>query len=117
MLQQRLTDDLKEKFINETSLKQLDRAGDIEFKGTITGYDIQGKAPTGNESTALNRLILTIRVEYINHIDEAAGWTSTFTRFADYESTENLTTVEDQLLDDINDQLTQDIFNKALVNW
>jgi hypothetical protein len=28
-----------------------------------------------------------------------------------------LAAVESRLIDDINDQLTQDIFNKALNNW
>lgn len=117
ILQQNLTDALKEKFVTETNLKQVERNGDIEFKGVVTGYEIEGKAPTGNETSALNRLILTVKVEYINHKDESANWVTSFSRFADYESTVNLATVESQLLSDINSQLTQDIFNKALVNW
>ena len=40
-----------------------------------------------------------------------------FSRFSDYESSQNLASIEDELIKDINDQLTQDIFNKAVSNW
>ena len=40
-----------------------------------------------------------------------------FTRFADFEATQNLSDVEQSLIEEINDQLILDIFNEAVVNW
>jgi hypothetical protein len=43
--------------------------------------------------------------------------TLTSTRFADYDSNLDLTTVESQLLEEINKQIVQDVINKILSNW
>ena len=41
----------------------------------------------------------------------------TSTRFADYDSNSDLTSVESQLLEEINKQIVQDVINKLLSNW
>jgi hypothetical protein len=43
--------------------------------------------------------------------------TLTSTRFADYDSNLDLSTVESQLLEEINKQIVQDVINKILSNW
>ena len=42
---------------------------------------------------------------------------SNFSRFQDYDSSNSLADVEDDLIDQINRDLVQDIFDKAVVNW
>lgn len=116
-ISQNLTDQLKDKFISETNLKIVSTGGDIEFKGIITGYSIRGQAPTADQSTAINRLTITVKVDYLNRNDEKANWSQKFSRFSDYESTKTLAEVEQQLYTDINAQIAEDIFNKAFVNW
>ena len=114
---QDLTDQLKDKFISETNLSLVDSRGDIEFKGTITGYEIRGQAPTANQTTAVNRLTITARVEYINRKNAKENWAQNFTRYTDYEGATSLESVESQLIRAVNTQLAEDIFNKAFVNW
>ena len=69
------------------------------------------------DQAAQNRLTITVTVKYTCAFDEKRNFEQSFSRFADYPSNQNLTTVESKLMDEINDQLTQDIFNKALNNW
>lgn len=114
---QNLTDLLKNKFLTETNLNLANSGGDVEFSGVITNYSIRGQAPTADQTTALNRLTITVKVDYVNNMNEKENWSQTFTRYADYESTENLATVEADLMNTINTQLAEDIFNKAFVNW
>lgn len=114
---QNLTDLLKNKFLTETNLKLASSGGDVEFSGVITGYSIKGQAPTADQTTALNRLTITAKVDYRNNVNEKENWSQTFTRYADYASTENLATVEADLMNTINTQLAEDIFNKAFANW
>ncbi|HXH18629.1 MAG TPA: LptE family protein [Chitinophagales bacterium] len=114
---QNLTDQLKNKFVSETNLTIVNSGGDLEFRGTITGYSVKGQAPTAGQTTAINRLTITVKVEYINHISESGNWTQTFSRYSDYESNKTLAEVEQQLYNDINAQLAEDIFNRAFVNW
>jgi hypothetical protein len=116
---QRLTDALKERFIQQTNLHLLDAGGDIEFKGVITSYEIRGNAPTANETSAINRLTITVKVEFTNNTStkETDSWTQSFSRFAEYPSTQNLIEVEDRLQTEIFTQVVEDVYNKALVNW
>lgn len=116
-INQTLTDLLKNKFLTETNLNLVNSGGEVEFSGVITSYTIKGQAPTADQTTAINRLTISAKVEYFNRLDEKQSWTQTFTRFSDYESDQNLADVETQLMTDINTLIAEDIFNKAFVNW
>ncbi|MEO6165912.1 MAG: LptE family protein [Chitinophagales bacterium] len=112
-----MTEALRFKFVTSTNLKQLESQGDLEFQAVITGYHVTPVAPQANEIAAVNRLSITVSVEYINHQNEKQSWNSLFTRYADYDSNKDLSSVQEQLIKDINDQLVDDIFNKSVVNW
>ena len=116
-LSQTFTEDLKDRFISQTNLDLATTNGDLQFEGSITGYKVTSVAIQGNETAALNRLSITVKVKFTNTKDETQNFETNFTRFEDYESSKNLASIEDELIKDINDQLTQDIFNKAVSNW
>ena len=116
-ISQKFTERLKDKFVSETNLDLVNQDADIEFSGFISGYDITSKAPTGQQTTALNRLNITVKIDFVNNKNLDDGWSQSFSRFADYESDQNLSSIEDELIEEINEQLVEDIFNKALVNW
>ncbi|MFM9052970.1 MAG: LptE family protein [Bacteroidota bacterium] len=116
-LGQFFTEKLKEKFVSQTRLTPVERNGDVIFEGTITAYTITPQNILPNETAAKNRLSITVNVKYTNKVDEKNSFESSFTRFTDYDSQVNLSTVEDQLVKDVTDQLIDDIFNKAFINW
>lgn len=116
-LTQRLTEALRNKFLRETNVFVRDAGGDWEFAGTVTRYEISPISPTGDEVTALNRLTIAVRVEFVNHLTEDADWTRDFSRYADFDSSIPLADVEDGLIEDINGQLVQDIFNEIGSDW
>jgi hypothetical protein len=116
-LSQTFTEALKDILISQTNLNLVTKGGDLHFEGSIVGYNVTSVAIQGNETAALNRLSITVKVTFTNTKDKEQDFETNFTRFADYESSQNLASVEDGLIKDINDQLTQDIFNRALSNW
>ena len=116
-LSQTFTEKLKDKFVSQTSLALVDRNGDLTFEGTITGYSVAPISIQTNEIAAQNRLTIMVNVKFTNLKDEKQNFESSFSRYADFESTQNLATVEDQLISTINEQLVDDIFNKAVINW
>lgn len=116
-LTQSFTEALKDVFISQTNLDLITRNGDLQFEGAITGYAISSVAIQGNETAALNRLTITVKVKFTNTKDSKQDFESSFSRFVDYESSQNIASIEDELIKDINDQLTQDIFNKSVSNW
>jgi hypothetical protein len=92
----------------------------IEFDGAVTGYTVSSVAPSSSDGqigSSLNRLLININVDYINHIDEEESFTQSFSFFQDFESSSNLADVQDALIDDIFEQITEDIFNRAFSNW
>jgi len=72
---------------------------------------------TGNETSAKNRLTVTVNIQFENSKNEKANFTQSFTRFADFNASQNIQSVETQLINTISEQLADDIFNKAFVNW
>jgi hypothetical protein len=117
MLSQLFTDALRDKFASQTNLSQIPANGDLAFDGAITDYRTQPVAITGDETAALNRLTIAVRVIYTNRFDEKQNFETTFSRYEDYESSRALSEVEDQLMAEIIEALVQDVFNSSVVNW
>lgn len=117
MLSQLFTDALRDKFASQTNLSQIPANGDLAFDGAITDYRTQPVAITGDETAALNRLTISVRVIFTNRFDEKQNFETTFTRYEDYESSRALSEVEDQLMAEIIEALVQDVFNSSVVNW
>lgn len=116
-LSQRLTDALRDKFTSETSLTLVNSGGDLILEGSITGYRTSPVAIQGDDQAALNRLTITVDVVYTNTFDEAMSFETSFSRYEDYSSSEILSNVQEQLIEEINTMLSEDIFNKAVINW
>ena len=116
-LSQKLTEAIKDKFNNETSVSLVSNNGDLDFSGYISDYRVQSVSLQGNETAAMNRLNISIHAIYQNIHEEDKNFEADFSRYADFESSKNLSQVESELIDQIIEQLVQDIFNKSVVNW
>jgi len=116
-LSQLFTDALMDKIQANTSLDLSNQGGDVQFSGEITGYATRPVAITGEETAARNRLTITVRVKYTNVVEPELDFDTSFSRYEDYDSSQNLTDVEDDLIDLIVENLVIDIFNKAFVSW
>ncbi|MFN4255408.1 MAG: LPS assembly lipoprotein LptE [Saprospiraceae bacterium] len=113
------TERLKDKIRQETRLTFNDEKPDIEFTGKLTDYRVELVAPKPGEVLSQNRLIAVYRVNLVNNLDEKRSWPSekSFQHFAEFPSTEDLLTVQDRLITEINNQILEDIFNAAFNNW
>jgi hypothetical protein len=119
-LSQAFTEDLKSRIRSQTSLSFVRVEGDANFQGRITDYTIQPVAIQANQqqTAGLTRLTITIQVKYANKIEVDKSFDQAFTRFKDFNSQgAPFTTQEATLVKDINQQLTEDIYNKAFANW
>ncbi len=117
-LNQVFTDALRDKFQSQTSLMIVNDGGDLVIEGEIIDYNTRPAAIQSDDRAALNRLTIAVKVSYINKFDESQNFSmQTFTRYEDYDSTEDLTAVSDNLVPIIVEYLVEDIFNKTVVNW
>jgi hypothetical protein len=111
------TNALRDRFTSQTNLKIVPKNGDINIEGEITGYAITPQAIQGDQTAALNRLTITVNVRYTSKQDPTKDFETTFSKFRDYSSIKDFNSVKADLIKQIVDDLTDDIFNKALANW
>ena len=116
-LSQTMTEKLKDFFVIQTSLDLVKKNGDLQFEGVITDYSVRPINIQSGDVAAENRLTVTVRMIFTNTVDEEKSFEHTFTRFADFDGNQNLKSVEEELVDQITNELVEDIFNKAVVNW
>ena len=117
LLSNALTNALNDMFVNQTTLQSVAQNGDLALEGEITGYSTSPIAITGNQTAAMNRLTVTVNVRFTNKYDESKDFEQRFSQYQDYPSGQDLSAVQDVLVEQIVEDLCQDIFNKAVVNW
>lgn len=113
-----MTDKLRSRILSQTGLSPTtaDNA-DYDMAGTITAYNVTVTGVQNTQQATKNRLTVSILMEFKNRLNEKANFKQTFTRFSDFDASQTLQNVEAGLIDDIGNQLADDIFNKAFVNW
>ncbi len=117
MLSDMITNNLRDRFMNQTSLDEVSDNGDLAIEGEIIDYKTAPTAITGDQVAALNRLTITVNVRFYNRYDESKNFEQKFSQYDDYPSTQDLNVVQEALVNTICDKLCEDIFNKAVVNW
>jgi len=117
------TQALLDKILRESPLTFTETKPDIEFSGYISRYQVTSVAPTerdGLPTTAFNRLDIAVQVDYQSHKEDdpkKKEWSQQFSFYVDYESTTNLLDIQENLIEEINAQLVEDIFNRAFSDW
>lgn len=112
------TDALQELMLNQTSLSQTNKDGDLIFEGEIIDYYIAPITATAEHRAAQNRLTIGINVRFINIADPEKDFERRFSYYHDYEGSAML--IGSQLstaTQEIFERITQDIFNASLANW
>lgn len=72
---------------------------------------------TENAYASKTRLTITVRVKYTDTRQESNDVDQTFSAYRDFDSSEMLTDVQDQLCNEISKELVDLIFNATLGNW
>ncbi len=111
------TELLKDKIRRESRLQYTDTDPDIEFSGIVTDFRVSAEAPKANEQIGFNKLTITVQVNFVNNKDEKANWKQQFSFEDFFGANQNLLDVQDGLVETINKELTDRIFNRAFTNW
>ena len=116
-LSQSITDAMIDKCKAQTSLSYVTTTGDVSFTGEITDYNTRPLTVAADAQAAMNRFTITVKVKFTNTIQPELSYDQTFSRFEDYDSNLDLSSVEKELSDKIVEMIIEDIFNQAFVNW
>lgn len=113
-----LTSKIRSRILSQTGLAPVNSEdADYDISGSITAYNVTVTGVQNTQTASTNRLTISIQIKFENRLDEKANFTETFSRFADFPATQTLQSAEAGLIEEIGDQLANDIFNKAFVNW
>ena len=116
-LQQMFENTLLDYITRTTRLTTTDSASDLEIEGEITGYNLTPQAVTENAYASKTRLTITVRVKYTDTKKEGNDINQTFSAYRDFDASQMLTDVQDQLCEEICKELVELIFNATLGNW
>lgn len=112
-----LTEALKDKVRLQSTLKYTDENPDIELRGTLVDFRISSEAPRVGETTAINRLTITLAIEYFNNRTQKEVWKRNFSFFYNYPADQDFSVVQETAIRTISNQLMEDIFNAAFSDW
>lgn len=116
-LQQTFENELLDYITRNTRLRTTDGASDLSIEGEITGYNLTPQAVTEDAYASKTRLTITVRVKYTDSKDEKNDIDQSFSAYRDFDATEMLTDVQDELCEQITKELVDLIFNATLGNW
>ncbi|WP_017731680.1 LPS assembly lipoprotein LptE [Nafulsella turpanensis] len=122
-LSQNFTERLRDYFQSNTDLALVEADGDLQLDGSIVGWQLNPVAPTasGNnqpDRAGLQRLSITVAVNFINTQEEEQSFERNFSFHADYDPQQTDFAAEEQrLIDEISETIIFDIFNNTVANW
>ncbi len=116
-LSQYFTEEMRDLVERQTNLNLVSGTGDAHFEGEITVYSTRPMAISGGDRVELTRFTIGIRVRYTNIQNDELSFEETFSQFRDFESRQAFESVQTELTEQIIDDVKEDIFNRAFVNW
>jgi len=111
------TNKLRDTFTTQTTLEMVEANGDLAIEGEIVSYKTTPVAIQADQTAAMNRLTIVVNVRFVNKLEPEKDFEQKFSQFLEYPSDKQLNSVSAELITAINEMLSTDIFNKAVVNW
>jgi hypothetical protein len=110
-------DELQAKYANQTRLQQVRNDGDLQISGAITGYSLSAQAVQSDAYASITRLTIRVKVKFVCKPTPTSNFEKEFSAYRDFDATQLLTDVQDDLCNEMIDELVEDIFNATVANW
>ena len=108
---------LRDIFSSHTRLVQVNRNGDLKIEGEITQYSQRNKSVSSEGYSALTELSMTVNVRFTNNVNHDEDFEQSFTATASYDSRLSLNSVQEGLVEEMVEDITEQIFNATVANW
>jgi outer membrane lipopolysaccharide assembly protein LptE/RlpB len=108
---------LSDTFARKTKLKVLKRGGDLQLSGEIVEYSQTNKSVSSDGYSAQVQLKITVNVRFVNNVKHEEDFEQRFSATADYDSSQQLATVQEKLVQEMTDNIVDQIFNATVANW
>ena len=109
--------ELKDLFTSRTRLELVRRNGDLQIEGEISQYQQRNKGVSSEGYSAQIELSMTVNVRFTNNVNHDEDFEQQFTATTTYPSTQSLNSVQEELVTQMVEDITQQIYNATLANW
>lgn len=109
--------DLKDIFVRQTRLQLVNRNADLEIEGEITGYNQYNEQVQADGFSSKTKLTITVNVRFVNNTNHEEDFEQQFTAFRVYDSSQQLTAVQDTYIAEMSKEISDQIFNATVANW
>ena len=108
---------LTDKYNDQTKLRQVKRDGDLALSGEITAYDQTNKSISADGYSSMVQLKMTVRVKYSNRNKREDDFERTFSSSREYDSSQQLSAVQEELVQQMIDDIVDQVFNQTVGKW
>jgi hypothetical protein len=108
---------LKDIYSRQTRLSLLSQGGDLNVEGEITNYDLTPLSIQTDAFASETRMTISVRVRFTNNTNHEEDFEETFSANDKFSSDRLLSDVQDELIQSIVAQITENIFNRTVANW
>ena len=103
--------------MQQTRLQQVKRDGDLQLSGEITSYDAYNKGVGSDGYSTMAELKMTVNVRFVNNSNHAEDFEQQFSASREYNATQQLSAVQEDLVTQMIDEIVDQIFNATVANW
>lgn len=104
-------------FAQQTRLKQVRKNGDMVLSGEIIAFDQYNKGIASDGYSSQVQLKMTVNVRFVNNKNHNDDFERHFSAVADYDASQQLVAVQEELVTQMSKDITDQIFNAAVANW
>ena len=116
-MEPKLNTAIKDIYAQQTRLKLVNKGGDLQIGGEITGYEQSNKSIAADGYTSMNSLRLTINVRFTNNTNHAEDFEQQFSATRDFDAKQQLASVQEELVNQMIKEIVDQIFNATVANW
>ena len=104
-------------YARQTKLRQVKKNGDLQLAGEITAFDQLNKSISSDGYSSQVQLRMTVNVRFVNNANHSEDFEKQFSATANYEASQQLTAVQEELVNQMSKDITEQIFNASVANW
>lgn len=109
--------ELTDVFARQTKLRQVNRNGDLQLSGEIVEYSQYNKAVSADGYSSQTQLKMTVNVRFVNNANHDEDFEQKFSATSQYDSSQQLISVQEELVTQMVEDIVDQIFNATVANW
>ncbi|MGI6220161.1 MAG: LPS assembly lipoprotein LptE [Bacteroidaceae bacterium] len=109
--------ELQDIFARQTRLKFVNKGGDLEIGGEIVAYRQINQSVQADGFASEVRLEIEVNVRFTNNTAHEKDFERRFSAYRTYEASQALIDVQDDLIDEMVGDITEQIFNATVADW